>query len=158
MKLSELLVGAAVGAGLMYLFDPHAGNYRRGLVRDQLAEARGQAANRLDDAREDARHLFNEVAAEIAAQAGNDPDYVLHDRIRAALEQRIPYARSIQIEVERGCATLRGPILSHDLLPVLTAARAARGITSVESQLDVHHTPANTPELRSAALSTPKST
>lgn len=132
MKFSELLIGMAVGAGLMYLFDPRAGNGRRGPLRDQLAEAKESVF----DKPEDARHLFNEMIA----------DNVLRDRVRAALERRISYAKAFHVEVAGGCAILRGPILSDDLLPALSAARAVRGITSVDSQLDVHDTPANTSE------------
>lgn len=40
-KRTRLLLGAAIGAGLMFLFDPERGNDRRNRLREQLRPSRG---------------------------------------------------------------------------------------------------------------------
>jgi hypothetical protein len=60
-----ILVGAALGAGLMYVFDPQAGRRRQALIRDK-------AYSLADDAQEyagkKARHLANQAQG-VAAEA-----------------------------------------------------------------------------------------
>lgn len=148
MRLTGLFVGAAVGAGLMYLFDPHAGFCQRLILHDQIAEAKTSAASKIDDACETVGGLFTEVASELKLNGSlaAPSDSMLRDCVRAALNRKITYAHAIQVDVVNGRATLHGPILAHDLLPALSAARAVPGISSVDSRLDVHYTPANAPE------------
>jgi hypothetical protein len=58
-----LLVGMALGAGLMYVFDPQAGRRRQALMRDK-------ASSWANDARElaekKARHLGNQARGVMA--------------------------------------------------------------------------------------------
>lgn len=56
--LSWMLAGVAVGATLMYLFDPHSGNRRRALVRDKTLSA-GRKARKMAEAQ--SRHLGNKA-------------------------------------------------------------------------------------------------
>jgi hypothetical protein len=64
-----LLTGMAVGAGLMYVFDPQAGRRRRALTRDKLTSWANDAQ---ELAEKKARHLANRgqgVVAEARSMA-----------------------------------------------------------------------------------------
>ena len=50
------LAGAAIGAGLMYLFDPQGGRRRRALIRDKAVSWANDAG---EYAEKTARHLGN---------------------------------------------------------------------------------------------------
>lgn len=49
----SMFKGLALGAGMMYLFDPEHGGRRRGEVRDRLADAGGALESWFDDALHD---------------------------------------------------------------------------------------------------------
>jgi len=55
-NISILLLGMAVGAGLMYVFDPQAGRRRQALMRDKVSSWAGDAR---DLAGKKARHMRN---------------------------------------------------------------------------------------------------
>ena len=155
MKVSELFIGAALGAGLMYLFDPHAGSRRRALLSDQLAGMRAGAADRLENVREEAEHWASEIAAEIKPRAeGEAPsDRLLRDRVRAELNGALTYASAIRVDVSDGHVTLSGPILAYDLPTALGAARRVDGVKGISDHLDIHQTPANLPDFQATSWS-----
>ncbi len=58
-----LLVGMAMGAGLMFVFDPQAGRRRRALMRDKTYSWANDAR---DLAEQKARHLANQAQGVMA--------------------------------------------------------------------------------------------
>ena len=59
----SLLTGFAIGAALMYAFDPSRGRRRRALVRDQFTRLGHRAGDGLDAA---ARDLSNRAVGRVA--------------------------------------------------------------------------------------------
>jgi gas vesicle protein len=70
MALRGFLFGAAVGATLMYLFDPRQGQQRRELWSDRVRRGREQAENVIETGRErigEIRHHADEATTETQA-------------------------------------------------------------------------------------------
>jgi hypothetical protein len=57
-RMISFLKGAAIGAGMMYLFDPVAGNRRRALIRDQFIHLSHKSCNVADSK---FRHMQNRL-------------------------------------------------------------------------------------------------
>lgn len=152
MNNRELVLGMVLGAGFMYLMDPDRGRRRRALVRDQMIHG----GHRLEDsANARARDLGNRArgaAAEASSRMRPDTadEAVLRERARTAIGRETRNPGSIQISVENGRATLRGPVLAEEVQSVVRAVRGVRGIQHVENQLDVHETAENVPGLQGA--------
>jgi hypothetical protein len=64
MKKGLSLLGAAgVGAGLMYLFDPHRGNKRRALIANKVTHAKKVVGEVADKTGRDVRnHLLGAIS------------------------------------------------------------------------------------------------
>lgn len=59
MKSSmNMIVGAAVGAGLMYLLDPSEGRTRRSMMKDKVTKAKNETRDYVDSK---SRHLSNRM-------------------------------------------------------------------------------------------------
>jgi hypothetical protein len=61
--VSILLIGMALGAGLMYVFDPQAGRRRQALMRDKVSSWAGDAS---ELAGKKARHMRNRARGVMA--------------------------------------------------------------------------------------------
>ncbi|HWA97118.1 MAG TPA: hypothetical protein VG713_01435, partial [Pirellulales bacterium] len=76
MSLNTLCNGCALGAGLMYFFDPHHGRRRRAVVEDQVQGFLGDFTRGLDRATHEiqssAKHLVNEVTGIVDDSRGGD--------------------------------------------------------------------------------------
>ena len=139
MRNSETFAfGLALGAGLMYLLDPDRGGRRRALLRDQIASA----GHDLEDAsRATARHTRNRtvgLAHELKASVleRTPEDEVLEERVRSELGRAAPHAR-LQVSAWQGHVTLRGDVPSDEVQDLVRAARAVRGVTHVENELEM---------------------
>jgi hypothetical protein len=142
-------VGAGLGAGLMYLFDPQGGRGRRAVARDKSVSAfkKGGAA-----AAKTSRHLGNKTKG-LIADAGSklrDSDLVgnLKDQgqallgtVKGKIRSAVSYPAAIQAVVEEGKVILRGLVLASEVAGLLVAIEAVEGITEVQSYLEVHESP-----------------
>ena len=81
---SKLLAGAALGAALMFMFDPHQGRQRRALVRDKLINyvrwgsraLEGKAedfGNRAYDVMAETRSALNAATGEVQERVAGTP-------------------------------------------------------------------------------------
>jgi len=70
MGIPKMLIGAAVGAGLMYMIDPRAGRRRRALMRDQADHIAHEAEDAMDAAGGKARHVRNKAKGAVAETKG----------------------------------------------------------------------------------------
>jgi hypothetical protein len=61
---APLVLGAGIGAGLMYLLDPESGKRRRAAVRDTLASVGQQAKNGIDTASREITSLASRLTSE----------------------------------------------------------------------------------------------
>jgi hypothetical protein len=153
MKNVELLVGIALGAGLMYVLDPDSGRRRRALVRDQIAHGRHELEELEVAARARSRDLRNRArgaAAETRARVREDhpDDEVLEARVRSEIGRTVSNPRAIEVAASDGHVMLSGPVLDREREELLSRARSVRGVSEIEDRLEPHDSPADVPGLQ----------
>jgi uncharacterized membrane protein len=145
-----MIVGASVGAGLMYLYDPQMGRRRRALTRDQFI----RLSHRIDEAIDvTSRDLTNRAVglwAEMRASMASNgvSDEVLAERVRAQLGGLVSHPSAIDVRAGQGRVTLNGPVLRHEVDRLLKGVASVRGVHEVEHRLDIHDEPGNVPGLQ----------
>jgi hypothetical protein len=140
-----VLLGAAIGAGIMYLLDPDGGRRRRALVRDQLVSAGHRASDAVGATSRDMTNRARGVVAELRGRLRREQpdDDVLRERVRARIGSVVGHASAIETHVSDGCVTLRGPVLTEEVDRLLRRVRGVRGVGEVVSELEVHESPGN---------------
>jgi len=143
--LGRVLLGAAIGAGIMYLLDPDGGRRRRALVRDQLVSAGHRASDAVGATSRDMTNRARGVVAELRGRLRREQpdDDVLRERVRARIGSVVGHASAIETHVSDGCVTLRGPVLTEEVDRLLRRVRGVRGVGEVVSELEVHESPGN---------------
>jgi uncharacterized membrane protein/CBS domain-containing protein len=147
---TKLLGGLALGAALMYLFDPDRGNRRRKLLLDQVNSFLSQSDDALGKTGRDLRNRTRGLMAETSARlTGEEPDdVVLVERVRSAMGRVISHRSTIEVTAENGRVTLRGPILAHEVDDLLSTVAAVRGVSSTDNQLEVYKQAGDVPSLQ----------
>jgi hypothetical protein len=152
--LMRVLTTVAAGAGLMYLLDPDGGRRRRALVRDQLVRAAHRTGDAVDATSRDVSNRARGVVAELRSRlsTAHVSDEVLHERVRARIGSVIGHAGAVDVQVEDGRVTLRGPVLAEEVERLLRRVRAVSGVREVVDRLEVHDAPGNVPGLQGRPL------
>jgi hypothetical protein len=143
-------IGLAIGAGLMFLYDPARGRARRARARDQLAHGAHEMEGALEVASRDVRHRVHGLAAELAARVrGEHPsDEVLAERVRAQLGRSASHPHALEVSAQDGVVTLKGPLLRDDHARVRRRVALVRGLRRLDDQLEVHDGPDGVPQLK----------
>jgi osmotically-inducible protein OsmY len=145
-----MLIGSGVGAGLMYMYDPQMGRRRRAVARDKII----RAAHKIDDAMDvTSRDLVNRTGglwAEMGSLFRGEEvsDDILVERVRSELGGAVSHPSSIAVTAQNRRVRLSGPILAHEVTPLLKRVAAVRGVADVENALEVHEAPGNVPGLQ----------
>jgi uncharacterized membrane protein len=145
------LGGAVVGVALMYFLDPNSGRRRRARTRDKVVHA-ARLVN--DGAKVTARDTVHRAQGAWAeARRLFDPeeevgDEALAGRVCAALGRMVSHPHAIEVAAGGGHVTLMGPILSHEVRPLLKAVRRVAGVRAVSDQLTVYNEPGDVPALQ----------
>lgn len=136
-------LGAGIGAGLMYLFDPERGKRRRALVRDKLVHATHATAQKVGVASRDAtNHLQGLIArARSCVTSERVLDSVLAERVRARIGHLVPHAGSIDVTVKDGRVTLSGKAVAGDLDALLSDVARVRGVVGIDNKLGLPEEP-----------------
>ena len=152
--LGRVLLGAAIGAGIMYLLDPDGGRRRRALVRDQLVSAGHRASDAVGATSRDMTNRARGVVAELRGRLRREEvgDDVLRERVRARIGSVVGHAGALETHVSDGKVTLRGPVLNDEVERLLRRVKSVRGVGEVVSELEVHETPGNVPALQGRPL------
>lgn len=134
------VLGALVGAGVMYFFDPDRGRRRRALFRDQLIHGAHEAEDLRGTAASTARHVRNRARGVLAQTRSrmNDSrveDTVLEGRLRAELGRLVQPVGDIRAEVLEGAVRLTGTIDVADEERLVSGLRQVPGVASVHNQL-----------------------
>jgi uncharacterized membrane protein len=150
MKRATIVLGGAAGAGFMYFLDPDRGRRRRALARDKAIHATHRTSTFLSML---SRDVVNRVRGAVAGArslvTGEEPsDDVIAERIRSRLGRLVSHPHAIRVRVQDGVATLYGPVLTSEVDRLLHAVRTVAGVTSVETQLEVHISPESVPGLQ----------
>jgi uncharacterized membrane protein len=149
-KFTGWLTTLALGAGLMYFYDPDRGTRRRAMMRDRLNRVKNDFDDALDVGVRDLRNQSQGYVAEITSMFNKEKpsDRIVEERVRARLGYLVPNASAIQVNVQDGTARLSGDILQQDVDTLMKGVAKIRGISSVENKLKVHQEPGNVPALQ----------
>ena len=135
-----VLLGMALGAALMYLYDPDRGRRRRGLVRDQivhgtheLEDLGGGVASRARHIRNRARGVILETKSRLRGGEVDDP--VLEGRVRSELGRLVSDSSSVTVTAEHGRVTLRGSALEADVATLVDGVQNVPGVHDVINRL-----------------------
>lgn len=123
-----LLLGAGVGAGLMYLLDPRGGAYRRSIVRDRLYSF---GKDTLDQANRRSRDLIQRARGqqyELRHRGEHVDDDTLAERARAQLGHVVSHPGALEIEAVGGCVIVRGPVLHGERNKIEDRLHKTRGV------------------------------
>jgi hypothetical protein len=145
-----MIGSAALGAGLMYLFDPRQGHRRRALARDKAVHLLRTSGRAIDVTSRDASHRAYGVvsAARSYFRPGRPGDEVLVARVRSQLGRVSSHPRAIEVTAHDGRVTLHGPILVDEVDPLLSSVRRIKGVEFVENQLEPHTRREDIPNLQ----------
>lgn len=116
-KVTALIGGLGLGAGLMYMLDPDRGKRRRADVGNKVRHL----ANKTDDAiGKTSRDFANRVSGIVAEgeslfTCGSVSDEVLVARVRSKLGRVVSHPSSIEVAAADGRVILRGPILAKEV-------------------------------------------
>jgi osmotically-inducible protein OsmY len=144
------LLGATVGAGLMFILDPARGVRRRAVIRDKVSSAarrtretarkrQRDVGNRLSGLRSRGRALFAHDAGDAA---------VVVERVHAALGRVTGHHRAIGVSATGGCVWLTGDVLAHEAPAILSATRHVRGVRDVIAEFKTHENASGIPALQ----------
>jgi hypothetical protein len=139
-RMISFIKGAAMGAGIMYFFDPVLGNRRRALVRDQFTRLGNKSCDYADAKWRDIQNRLYGTFAEARSHLQRDvpSDEVLIDRVRSAIGRHITHAGAIEVDARNGTIILSGPVLAGEVEGLRCAARSVRGVKEIEDRLKVH--------------------
>ena len=153
MNQSKLLIGVGVGAAIAYMLDPNRGRRRRALVADQVRRASGKTRDAIDATMRDMTNRAVGIAAAARGRLANDDvdDATVIERVRAKLGRVCSHPRAIDVEVDDGNVTLRGPLLKSELDTVLGGVAAVRGVRSVNNELELHVSAEGVPSLQGSS-------
>ncbi|MEZ0324598.1 MAG: BON domain-containing protein [Fimbriimonas sp.] len=140
MKTTSWLQGIALGAGLMYLFDPAQGKRRRNMMRDQaIHQARVKQRSLRVMQRDFANRsqgLVHEVQGRFQPQSADD--VVIVDRVRSAMGRCCSHTHGISVGCTDGMVTLSGPVTANEVVDLIGTVKNVKGVTRVINNLDVH--------------------
>lgn len=149
-KLSSLLYGLGLGAGLMYFLDPQHGNRRQAMVRDQIYHMQNKGDEAVQTGVRDLRNRTRGILAEGMGMLSQEgiPDHLLEERIRARLGFLTRHPSAVQVSVQNKKAVLAGDVLQNEVDHLVSGVRQIRGIEDVQSNLNVHQEAGNVPQLQ----------
>jgi hypothetical protein len=125
-----LLLGAGIGAGLMFLLDPRVGNYRRALIRDKSLGFVKSVGDRADRRTRDLINRARGQAMEwrAASREGHIDDDTLLERVRAQIGHVVSNPGSLEIETRDGCVFVHGPVLNGERASIEKRLGQTRGV------------------------------
>lgn len=135
----------------MYFLDPTQGRRRRARTRDQVVHVARKVNDGARVTALDTVHRAQGAWAEakkLFAHAEEVSDEVLVGRVRAELGRVVSHPHAVEVAASGGHVTLRGPILSHEVRPLLKVVRRVPGVRAVSDELTVHREPGKVPSLQ----------
>ena len=150
METRTLLSGIAIGAAAALVLDPNRGARRRALMRDQAFRASRLTGEVLDTTMHDFLNRTQGMGAEARGWMFERrvDDRRLRERVRAKLGRVCSHPRAIDVDVQEGQVTLRGPVLAAEVKDLLSTAATVRGVGSVINELEPHDSAEGIPALQ----------
>lgn len=148
-----LVLGAILGAGMMFVMDPDRGQRRRTMARlkarrkgRELQVFGGRMASRSRDLRNRVRGRVIEAQAALRGEPVEDE--ILLERIRSRIGHYSDHPRNIMVTVKDGMVTVGGPILAREVDLVIRCVQGVRGVRGVTNSLEVYREPGQMPAFR----------
>src|SRR5437764_8552791 len=134
------ILGAGIGAGLMFIFDPVRGARRRALVPDKFVRAAHKTRDAYEATQRDVGNRASGVAAELRGRFSADgaSDDIIVERVRAELGRVSSHPRAIHVAANDGSVTLTGDALATEVSSIVAAVRRVRGVDDVRNELTAH--------------------
>lgn len=151
MDIRTLLSGIAIGAAATWVMDPDRGRRRRALMRDKAIRASRVTGEVLDTTMHDIYNRSRGIAVETRGWMLNSrpvDDNRLLERVRSRLGRVCSHPHAIDVEVQDGQVTLRGPALTAEVQNILSTAAGVRGVGSVINELEAHDSADGVPALQ----------
>lgn len=133
-----ILLGAGVGALVMFMLDPDRGARRRALVRDKVVRLGNVTAEGIENRRRDLGNRLEGVKARMRRSRRTEmvDDAVLTDRVRATLGRHTTHASNITASVCDGEVTLTGLVTNAEAKRVAKAVARVPGVGDVVNLID----------------------
>lgn len=151
--LLPFAVAAAVGAAIMYLFDPQSGRRRRAELRDKAEASRHDMQDLAEKQAKRITDRMQGIAAKVRSATGLGKhaadDDTIAERVRAEMGRLVGHPGAIDVAVVGGRVWLSGHILSSEHEALLAAVRGVAGVQDIDDRLTVHNEAGNVPELQS---------
>lgn len=131
-------LGAAAGAGVMYLLDPKQGRRRRALVGDKLTKARHETRDAVARTARDAKNRAKGLAHEARKRTEGEevPDDVLVNRVRSEMGHVIEHPHQVTVTSLGGRVTLSGTVKPEEAERLTHRVAEISGVQDVESRLE----------------------
>lgn len=150
MDNRALLSGIAIGAAVALAFDPARGGRRRALIRDKVVRGTRVTGEALDATVHDVANRARGIAAATRGRVWREDidDRRLLERVRSRLGRVCSHPRAVDVEVQDGEVTLRGPVLANEVRRMLDTAASVRGVQAIINRLEPHDSSAGIPSLQ----------
>jgi osmotically-inducible protein OsmY len=148
--LGFLALGAAIGAGIAFFFDPQNGKRRRNMLQDRTAgffRQSGRRAERAGRAVAAEAYGVKQKATHLKEEEKPQPDDVtLARKVETELFRPADAPKGqVSVNVESGVVYLRGEVERPEIIKDLEdRARNVQGVREVENLLHLPGTPAPT--------------
>lgn len=140
-KTPLVIISAAVGAALAYLFDPDRGRSRRAQLSQQ---AKAQMRDATETVRSQAeyqagvaRGAFHEAASSVTPERRFD-DETLLQKVRSEALGQFPSEGSVEVDISNATVTVSGSVPDEEQREhLLQLVREVEGVEAIEDQLHV---------------------
>jgi uncharacterized membrane protein len=149
--MNPIFLGGVLGVALMYFLDPNSGRRRRARTRDRMVHAARVVNEGAQVTARDAVHRAQGAWAEAKRLFSHEEEVaedVLVGRVRAELGRVVSHPHAIEVIASGGHVALAGPILSHEVRPLLRVLRRVAGVRAVSDQLTVYSDPSHVSSLQ----------
>lgn len=144
LQLITWLGGAALGAAaIVYWTDPVQGRRRRAIAQEKMRSMTHKTGDAINAVMQDAGNRLSDMQARANRVIHNKSakpidDHVLAARVNAKIGRSLSNAHAIDVTAQRGCITLKGPILADEKAYLISLVHAIPGVTDVKDRLAVY--------------------
>lgn len=129
----------AIGAALMYGFDPNAGRRRRARVRNEAQHLVSTTVRNVQKASLDSAQRFRGAMIRLERRLSSSvvaDDDVLAERVRSRLGRCCTHPGALSVSCHEGVVDLGGPISADEAVEVVRQVRHVVGVTHVRDALE----------------------
>ena len=141
-KTPLVIISAAAGAALAYLFDPDRGRSRRTQLSQQAKAQMRDAAETVRSQAEYqagvAKGAFHEAAATMTPERHFD-DETLLQKVKSEALGQLPFQESVDVEVSNGTVAVSGSVPDDEQKQqLMQMIREVEGVEAIEDRLQTN--------------------